>query len=149
MNNLSYKSKEHLGDAIYTLVVREYLVYNEKYRIGLDVLFSNEFMCKLAKDLNLPTLEPNGTLKEHKTRADGYSKIYANAFEVYIYDMYAISGLDSIRDYFLTKILPSFIKYYPVKAIFYKLCKDEEEANSYLNFNINEQDCNLVQDNIG
>ncbi len=105
-NCASYERLEFLGDAVLELISSDYIFKTNKYNEGEMSRKRSVFVCEnalyeYAKELDLKSYIKlgNGIREANKT-------VIADVFEAVIGAMYLEKGLDTVRDFFNTLIVP-------------------------------------------
>ncbi len=105
-NMPSYERLEFLGDAVLELISSDYIYKTNKYNEGEMSRKRSLYVCENAlyeysKELNLKNYIKvgNGIKEANKT-------VIADVFEAVIGAIYLEKGLDSVRDFFNTLIVP-------------------------------------------
>lgn len=105
-NCISYERLEFLGDAVLELVSSDYIYQTNKYNEGEMSRKRSLYVCEnalfeYAKELNLKNYIKvgNGIKEANKT-------VIADVFEAVIGAIYLEKGLDVVRDFFNTLIVP-------------------------------------------
>ena len=105
-NKISYERLEFLGDAVLELVSSDYIYNTNKYNEGEMSRKRSLYVCEnalfeYAKELDLKRYIKvgNGIREANKT-------VIADVFEAIIGAIYLEKGLDTVRDFFNTLIVP-------------------------------------------
>ncbi len=97
-----FKRQEFIGDAVYALVASEAICKKAATRNTDRALFyevqSNKFMAEIAKKIKLELWAQNESAYT--------TKRWANALEVYVYELYMENGLEAVKEWFNNTIIP-------------------------------------------
>ena len=106
----SYERLEYLGDAVLELIMSEYLYKNTEYDEGKMTKLRSHYVCENALyeysirlGLNEYLLLGKG---EEETGGRNRKAIVADIFEAFIGAMYLDQGLDFVKNFIYTNIIP-------------------------------------------
>ena len=109
-NTVSYERLEYLGDAVLELIMSEYLYKNTEYQEGEMTKLRSHYVCENALYEYSIRLGLNDYLllgKGEEENGGKYRKaIVADIFEAFTGAMYLDQGLDFVKKFIYTNIIP-------------------------------------------
>lgn len=106
----SYERLEYLGDAVLELIMSEYLYKNMDYQEGLLTKIRAQYVCEDALYEYSIKLGLNNYLKlgngEEENGGRMRKAIVADIFESFIGAMFLDQGLDKVKDFIYSEIIP-------------------------------------------